>query len=102
MPTLNPWTTGAALAVTLAVVYVLCAAAYALWPAATIDFFDAWFHGLNLANLQAGARPFTLGVFVYGLVGIAASGFVTGAVFAASYNLLGRGSPAAGKHKVSR
>jgi len=90
MKPLGPWTTGTALAVTLAVVYVLCAAAFALWPAATLGFFDAWFHGLNLANLQPGAKPFTLGVFIYGFVGIAVSGFVTGAVFALSYNLAGR------------
>ncbi len=90
MNTLNPWTTGVALAVTLAIVYALCAAAFALWPAATLDFFNAWFHGLNLAGLQAGAKPFTVGVFVYGLVDIVAFGLVTGAVFAVSYNLAGR------------
>ncbi len=90
MNVLNPLTTGAAFAVTFGVVYGVCAAAFALWPAATLDFFNAWFHGLNLAGLQAGAKPFTVGVFIYGLIGIVAFGLVTGAVFAASYNLADR------------
>ncbi len=88
MTKLNPWAAGAALAITLAALYSACAAAFAIAPAATIDFFNAWFHGLNLAGLQAGAKPFTLGVFVYGLVGLTVSAFVCGVVFAVSYNLI--------------
>lgn len=90
MEKLNPWVMGAALTITFVVVYALCAAAFAVAPAATIDFFNAWFHGLNLAGLQVGAKPFTFGVFLYGVVGIAVVAFVCGAVFAASYNLLRR------------
>jgi hypothetical protein len=59
-------------------------------PAATLGFFSAWFHGLNLAELQTGAKPFTVGVFVYGLIGVTGFGFVCGAIFATSYNLLRR------------
>jgi hypothetical protein len=90
MERVSPWALGGALAITVAVLYAVCAAAFALAPGATLDFFNAWFHGLNLAGLQAGAKPFTLGVFLYGLVGIAVTAFVTGAVFAAFYNLLRR------------
>jgi hypothetical protein len=90
MEKLNPWVMGAALAITFVAVYALCAAAFAIAPTATIDFFNAWFHGLNLAGLQAGAKPFTLSVFLYGTVGVAAVAFVCGVVFAASYNLLRR------------
>lgn len=90
MEKLNPPVVGGALAVTAAVLYGACAVAFALWPAATLDFFNAWFHGLNLAGLQAGAKPFTVGGFLYGLAGIAVYAFVGGAVFAASYNLLRR------------
>jgi hypothetical protein len=90
MTKLNPWVVGAALAITLAALYSACAAAFAIAPAATIDFFNAWFHGLNLAGLQTGAKPFTFGVFLYGTAGIAAVAFVCGVVFAASYNLLRR------------
>lgn len=90
MDRLYPWVMGAALTVTFVVVYALCAAAFAIAPTATIDFFNAWFHGLNLAGLQVGAKPFTFGVFFYGTVGIAIFAFVCGVVFATSYNLLRR------------
>jgi hypothetical protein len=90
MEKLNPWVMGAALTITFVAVYVLCAAAFAIAPTATIDFFNAWFHGLNLAGLQTGAKPFTFGVFLYGTLGIAVVAFVCGTVFAASYNLLRR------------
>lgn len=46
------------------------------------SFFNAWFHGLNLAGLQSGAKPFTFGVFLYGLIGLAAGAFVTGVLLA--------------------
>lgn len=90
MEKLNPFVVGGALAVTFAALYSACAAAFAVAPAATLGFFDAWFHGLNLAGLQAGAKPFTPGLFLYGLVGIAAMAFASGVVFAASFNLLRR------------
>lgn len=90
MEKLNPWMVGAALAATFVVVYALCAAAFALVPGATLDFFNAWFHGLNLAGLQAGAKPFTVGLLLYGLVGVAVFGLLCGVIFAASYNLARR------------
>ncbi|MEW6331353.1 MAG: DUF5676 family membrane protein [Pseudomonadota bacterium] len=88
MTRLNPWTVGTALALTLAALYSACAAAFTIASAATIDFFNAWFHGLNLAGLQPGAKPFTLGVFVYGLIGLTVSTFAGGVVYAVRYNLM--------------
>lgn len=79
---------GAALAITFAAAYIVCATAFALWPGGTLGFFNAWFHGLNFAGVQAGARPFGAGVFVYGLAGVVLFAFLAGAVFAASYNVL--------------
>ena len=88
MNKLNPWVTGIALALALAVLYAVCAGAFALWPQATLEFFNAWFHGLNLAGMQSGAKPFTIGLFVYGLAGLAATSFVAGALFALVYGWL--------------
>jgi hypothetical protein len=88
MEKLNVWVVGAALAVTAAVLYGVCAAAFALRPAATLDFFNAWFHGLNLSGMQSGAKPFTLGLFIYGLAGLSVSAFVTGAVYTLFVNWL--------------
>lgn len=88
MKKLNWWVVGGALAVTLAVLYTICAVAFALAPQATLEFFNAWFHGLNFAGLQGGAKPFTVGIFVYGLVGLIATAFVTGALYALCANWL--------------
>lgn len=90
MEKLNPWVMGTALTFTFVAVYAFCATAFAIAPTATIDFFNAWFHGLNLTGLQTGAKPFTFGVFLYGVAGIAMVAFICGAVFATSYNLLRR------------
>jgi len=88
MQRVSPWVFGGALAITLAVLYSVCAAVFVAAPSATLEFFNAWFHGLNLAGLQAGAKPFTFGGFLYGLAGLTASGFAGGAIFAGAYNLL--------------
>ena len=49
---LHPWRFGVAMAITVALLYSLCALAVALYPDATIDFFNAWFHGLDLMRLK--------------------------------------------------
>ena len=88
MKKLNGWVVGGALAITLAVLYTICALAFALAPQATLEFFNAWFHGLNLTGMQGGAKPFTIGLFIYGLAGLAATSFVAGALFALVYGWL--------------
>ena len=105
MNKLNPWVTGIALALALTVLYTVCAGAFALWPQATLAFFNAWFHGLNFAGMQGGATPFTIGLFVYGLVGVSASAFVTGALyalFANGLNGLSSGKPKRDEGSVGR
>ncbi len=77
--------TGLALAVTAALLNALCAAVVALWPVQAIAFANAWAHGLDLQLIRATA-PMTLPGFLYGLIGIAAIGFVVGAVYAWVYN----------------
>ena len=52
MNRLRPWPFGLAAAVTFSVVYCVCALAVYLSPEATIGFFNAWFHGLDLALLK--------------------------------------------------
>ncbi len=97
MNKLNPWKTGVALVLALAVLYAACAGAFALWPQATLEFFNAWFHGLNLTGMQSGAKPFTLGLFIYGLVGLSASAFVTGALYALFANWLNGSASGSGR-----
>lgn len=89
MDKLNPSLVGTAAAITFSAVFTGCALAVVLFPEGTMNFFNAWFHGLDLTLLQPPAgRPLTLGQFVYGLVGVATVSFVTGALFAAVYNLI--------------
>lgn len=90
MQKLSPVHVATALALTAGATHVVCALAFVLWPGATLDFFNAWFHGLDLLTLQSEAgKANTLAAFLYGLAGIAATGFFTGALFAFIYNFLG-------------
>lgn len=87
---LAPIRCGGALATTAAVIYAVCALAVALWPDGTLDFFNAWFHGIDFGPLKAGRGQFTPATFAYGLAGVAVTAFAGGALFAAFYNLFGR------------
>lgn len=83
---LHTWAVATALAVALSIAYAACALAFALWPEGTLAFFNAWLHGVDLTLLRPVARIFSWGGFVYGLLGLAASAFLAGAVFAFCYN----------------
>lgn len=89
MDRLKPFSVGLAAAITLMIFNMLCAAAVRLWPDATITIFNAFAHGLDFRALKS-AEPFGFGRFVLGLASVGAIGFLVGAVFAWSYNLLNR------------
>ena len=83
---------GAADALAFSVLYVSCALAVVLFPEGTIDFFNAWFHGLDLRLLRPReGRPLTLGQFVSGLASAAGVSFAVAAVLAGFYNLFSKG-----------
>ena len=91
MNKLDALTTGFAAAITFAVLYSVCALAFAVFPDGTLAFVDAWFHGLDLSLLKpAGGEAWTAGDFLYGLVGVSATAFVTGFLFAIVNNILRR------------
>jgi len=88
---LDAWRFGAAAALTFSIVYTVCALAVALFPDGTIDFFNNWFHGLDLRLLKPpGGRPLTIGQFIYGLVGAAIVSYAAGAALAGFYNVFTR------------
>ena len=89
MNRLNPWRTGSALALTAALISVLCALAVYLFPQGTVDFVNSWTHGLDLTVLKSD-RPWTLGGVVYGVINVALIGFISGALYAWCYNLAGK------------
>ena len=57
-----------------------------LFPDGTINFINAWVHGLDLTVLRSD-KPYTLGGLAYGLFGVTLIGFLVGALFACCYNL---------------
>ena len=89
MDKLNPLSVGLATAITLMVINTLCAAAVALWPDGTITIFNSFAHGLDFRAVKS-TEPLHLGRFLLGLISIGVIGFLVGAVFAWSYNLLSR------------
>ena len=91
MTTMHPWKTGAALALTLAITYTVCAALYALWPERGIDFLNALSHGLDFHKLVT-PEPFTFLMFLYPFVVFVIWGFAVGALYAWLHNLLHGGS----------
>jgi hypothetical protein len=76
----NPWRTGAALAITMAISYTVCAALYALWPEQGVEFLNALFHGLDFHKLAAPAT-FRAITFIYPLAVLVVWGFGVGALF---------------------
>jgi hypothetical protein len=85
----DPLGTGIGLAVTFAFLSILCAIAFAVAPDATINFFGAFMHGLDL-NAVKSTAPLTLGRVLYGVIGLAIIGFIAGLVFAWTYNVVSR------------
>lgn len=87
MNKLNPWRAGSATALTAGTISLICALAVYLFPDGMIAFVNAWSHGLDLTLIRS-SKPWTWGDFSYGLFGVTLSGFLSGVVFAAFYNLL--------------
>ena len=77
--------TGIALAITFAFMSALCAIAFFVVPDATLDFFGAFMHGVDLKTVKS-AASISLTRVLYGVVGLGVIGFVTGVVFASAYN----------------
>ena len=86
MNKLSTLATGVALAITLTLISLLCALAFALRPDATLDFFGAFMHGLDFNTVKAVA-PMSLGRVLYGSIGLGIVGFFAGIVFGTVYNI---------------
>jgi hypothetical protein len=91
MNRLDSWRFGAATALTFSLLFTACALAFALSPEATFDFFNNWFHGLDLRLLKPpGGRALTFERYAYGLVGAAGVSFLGGLVLAGLYNMFSK------------
>jgi hypothetical protein len=85
MKKLHPWPPAAAMTTTVSLVYVVCAALFALFPRTALNFFGSWFHGIDLVKI-ASETTITLSSFLVGLVGIAIFTMVFTTVFVLVYN----------------
>ena len=85
MNRLSTLSAGIALGVTLALLSMLCALTFALWPDATLDFVGAFTHVLDLGTIKS-ATPISPGRALYGIVGL-----VAGVVYASIYNVVATG-----------
>lgn len=85
---INAIAAGSALAVTFAALSAVCAVAFLIAPGATLDFFGAFMHGIDLRSVRSTA-PISLSGALVGIVGLAVIGFVAGVVFATVYNAIG-------------
>ncbi|TJW50830.1 MAG: hypothetical protein E5X65_26090 [Mesorhizobium sp.] len=81
---------GIALGVTLALMSMLCALAFAIWPDATVYFFGAFMHGLDLSAVRLAAQM-SPGRVLYGVVGLGVVGLVAGVIYASIYNVVATG-----------
>ncbi|KKR72294.1 MAG: hypothetical protein UU81_C0044G0013 [Microgenomates group bacterium GW2011_GWC1_41_8] len=80
----EPNATANAAAVTVAVLYVVCRIAIALFPDLAMSVAQSWFHGLELSKVSS--WNLSMGPFILGLVTSVISAWLVGYVFATAYN----------------
>ena len=93
MAKLDPWITGASLALTAALAYAACAALFLLFPALATSFLAALFHGLDFSKLAVSPGAFDFAAFSLVAVTLALYAFVVGVLFALIRNALSRRDP---------
>ena len=79
--TAAPLRTGVALAVTVAVFYVLCTLVWLAVPGSFLNFMNGLFHGMDFTPLMRPA-PFAWGGFVEAVVVMTVWSFLAGSFFA--------------------
>jgi len=87
----RPHPTGLALAITLAILWVVCSLLYAVAPVTWLSFAATLFHGFQMISPPP---PMTLTGFLLGFFALAVAGYVGGWLFASLYRAIDR-SPSA-------
>lgn len=83
---LNPLALANAAGAITAVVYLVCALAFFLFPESALSLAQTWIHGLNLSQIQnvSSRTPLDFGV---GLLSSSLGSWLLGYLFAKAYNL---------------
>lgn len=74
-----------ALAVTTAIVFVVCRLLVGLFPDISFSVAESWFHGIELG--KAGAWNLTISSFILGLISSTITAWIVGYIFIKSYRL---------------
>ncbi|MCL5438892.1 MAG: DUF5676 family membrane protein [Patescibacteria group bacterium] len=77
-----------ALALTTAVVFVICRVLVGLFPDASFAVAQSWFHGIELSN--ASTWNLTLASFFSGLISSTITAWIVGYIFAKVYRLFAK------------
>ena len=79
-----------ALAVTTAIVFVVCRVLVGIFPDASFALAQSWFHGIEFS--KSSALNLDIGSFVLGIISSAAVAGVIGFIFVRVYKLFNSGS----------
>ena len=77
-----------ALAVTIAIVFVLCRVLVGFFPDISFGIAQSWFHGIELG--KAGAWNLTMSSFVLGLISSTITAWIVGYIFIKVYRLFAK------------
>lgn len=77
--------TANAAAVTVGVVYIVCAVLIAFVPELSMAVAQSWFHGIDISKI--GSWNITVGSLLLGLITAAGAAWAVGFLFAYIYNL---------------
>ena len=83
---LNAKLVSCTLACTSSILYILCAALFAINPGAILNLFQYMFHGIDISKIAS--DEISIAGFLIGLVLVAAMSLITGWLFAVIYNYL--------------
>ncbi len=77
-----------ALAVTTAIIYVLCRVLVGIFPDASFALAQSWFHGIELS--KSSAWNLTMQSFVIGLISSTITAWIVGYIFVKVYKLVNK------------
>ena len=80
----NPNVTANAVAVTTAIIYIVCRVGVSLFPDLSMTIAQSWFHGIELTQISESSL--SLGSFVLGLATSTIGAWLVGYLFANLYN----------------
>ena len=82
----EPNATANAAAVTVAVLYIVCRVLVLFIPDLFLSITQTWFHGIDISQIAATSVALDPTSFVVGLITATVAGWLTGYLFATSYN----------------